>query len=325
VAEKAGTYLPAEDATVTHLEVLEALRHEKTVIVYVKDAVLSTYFSSMKGQIEEGIRTYIENNGKNPLSIYQEIIQMVQLPPGYDPYTWVLVHDLVEREIYLEQLHLGVDIKDKISTYLSKLLRDGVSLIPYKSQFAQNALHVKVFEEYKDLSKVVMSKMTSAHLSNKDWTSILTVLREKVKGGEIVRQIGEYRKQTLGRYRDCSAISLYLRNGDMMERIAADGRVGGGEFYHLETDRDSSFVVQTYLANQSGQVYLWYREKKRTVYLTFREGEFVLCLHFVLEQERGKSEVERYQQDYIRGILEEQGNFQFIELVMGGMKNAKIS
>lgn len=131
---------------------------------------------------------------------------------------------------------------------------------------------------------------------------------------------GQYNVQPLGKYRDCSGITLYHRRGSQMVLIAKDGRVSGEHFYDLDAHKESSYVVQAYLS--PNQYNLWYRENKQRLYLTVSEAEYVLCLHFELEEQCDTMQIERYKEEYLNGILEGKQEFlEFVTLVLGGVKN----
>ncbi|MGZ4113430.1 MAG: hypothetical protein ACXVP5_13405, partial [Tumebacillaceae bacterium] len=67
---------------------------------------------------------------------------------------------------------------------------------------------------------------------------------------------------------------------------------------------------------------IWYREDKKTIYLVIRVEEYVLCHHFILEKKIPLATVVQHTDDFICGIMGEQGDFiGIVQLVLGGMKH----
>lgn len=323
INNKAGSYLKKEKKTVTHLEFLKAFEEHKLILVFVEDNIRQTYFSKIKPLMDKTIAIYQKSNVCEPdgeilLEIAQKVNDKVG-SPDIEPYTWLFIRDLVSKNIYCESFSLGVSVNTLIKDYLSDFLRGGSLLIPMENSIKENLERIAIYEE---LDELVHHLLESCHIGQvHDWRTFLTVLREKMKGGEIVVDIGEYLKISLGVIKDCSAITLYQKDGNLLKFIEKSGHARGENNYQLNSD--SSFVSTTY--NKNSECLFW-REDKNIFYLTTRIRDLVMSFHFPYDSSWNKQKIIDSQRDILNGIMKIQGNalnLKLVKLILGGLPHEK--
>lgn len=317
IADQAGSYLQQDDATVTHIEMLHAYNQKKSMIVFVDDSIHELFFhKNVYRNIQAAMDTYQQENGCEANSVYTLVKELKGLPQNVDVYTWVLLYDIVRKGIYWEQLHRGVGLTEKLTHYLSNRLKTGLSLLPDQKQIIRNAILAEEYGEFQDLVIEVMPLFHTITIQQQDWQTFLTILREKLKGAQIVKET-PYRQEVLGSFGNCTGIALYKREETIMRRIERDGRAQGEAFYEL-TEKDK-FVVDAMLKpHEEG---LYYREDKRTVYFTTKIGQYVLSAHFKLDRSWSKTRVMTFQKEIISAILKTNRMYVlFVKLALGGMR-----
>jgi hypothetical protein len=192
IYNKAGTIVPAERKTVTHLEFLKAYRQQKEIIVFAEKETKSVFFHMFKQPLEEAAQSYLEQHGRPHPSLLDVVQSIPDRPTDmYDDYTWVILYDLLEKGIYFEDLTVNDNGEFEIdftlnclSDYLSDMLRRGAAMLPVAEEFISATELVSQYDDYRDLAVELMR--TVENVSIRDWRDFLAVLKEKMRGGEIL-------------------------------------------------------------------------------------------------------------------------------------------
>lgn len=319
IHNKAGTYLKHEKKTVTHLEFLKAFDQKKLILVFVEKNIIQTYFNRVKQLIDESITKYIKASGSKPnqdvmLEFASKATDAISRPE-IDPYIWLFIRDIVEKNMYCENFELGMSVRDLLKDYLSDMLRGGSLLIPFEQSIDENVRRLSIYEDFDELVQQLLGTCKYGMID--DWRSFLTLLREKMKGGVITLQDGQYLNRTLGTVKDCSAITIYRREDKSMLFVEKSGHAGGEKKFQL--DDDSSYISITYRTNSEC---LFWREDKKMFYLTTRVGESVMSFHFPYDNSWKKQHIIDSQNDILNGIMKLQGNalnLKLVKLLLGGL------
>ncbi|UUZ95812.1 DUF4062 domain-containing protein [Paenibacillus sp. P25] len=315
IKDRVGTYKPELQTTVTHLEFLQAFAKKKTILVFVDEAVTTAYFRSVRRRIIDFTEKSQSENGRPPRA--GQMLEMLRsedgLPGHVDPYVWLFVHDLVQRNIYCEPLNAGVGIDWR--SYFSDLLRRGTPLLPVAEDLLQSQRLVELYNEYQELSSVLLKELDIRSIRRLD--KFLAAFRRKLKGSVIYRRYGEYMEEPIGEILDCSAVTLYKRDGDRMRLEAKEGEAEGEAFYRLD-DREA-YVSSTY--HNRGKERLWFfREDKGLFYCCILVRDYVLTLHFPSDGTWDTQKFVYYNDDINNGIMEKSSmNVELVKTILGGI------
>ncbi|WP_047153357.1 DUF4062 domain-containing protein [Aneurinibacillus tyrosinisolvens] len=327
VHNKGGTYLENAGKTVTHLEFIEAHAKQKLILVFIEDSVKKRYFQDVKWIILEFIGNYTREHGRKPhqRSIFEMLKGQagnnnsgIPSPSEVDPYVWVFLYDIIEEKgLYAESLYLGVIVDWK--QYASDIMRRGAILIPHSEQLKKSAELASSYGEFSDLAFNLLGKIEIKSIP--DWSRFLASLRNRIIGGEIHEEFGGFTSVPLGEIKNCSAIAVFKRSGNLLELVSSEGDTTPDSFYELGDE--SSFVSLTYQQDSDNEQ-LYFRDTKRMFYLTFRVNEYVISYHFPAVSDWNQEKYNDFHEDITNGIINTHANvliFDFMKLILGGLQD----
>ncbi|MFC5649401.1 DUF4062 domain-containing protein [Paenibacillus solisilvae] len=315
IKDKGGTFYPDADRTVTHMEYMRALQTNKTILVFVESSIKRNYFAAAKPVIAELTAQYMSETGRYPKA--SELIRSLQvqggLPAQVDPYVWLLVDDLVKKNMYFEELALGVPIQWR--EYFSDLLRRGVLLLPLEHTFETYVNQLREHEQFYEFIEQNMPLFQQ--VSTLPILSFLTSFMNKLKGGMVKHSYGDFMTDDIGMFHDCSAITLYKAAHDRMILIDAVGHASKAPYYLLSNHQ--SYVAITYNRTQRENVF--FDEKKKMFYLTIKCGERVMTCHFKAEPSWTTDTFMTFRESVMYGIMSHNKMmFEFTRKLIGGMQ-----
>lgn len=319
IKDKAGTYRKDAERTVTHLEFLQAFKSQKTILAFVDEGVMKTYFGQAKRLIADLTATHLADYRRlpSPETLMEELRRSSGLPAHIDPYIWFFLDDLVQRGIYCEPLSPGVSPDWK--SYFSDLLRRGTLLLPLARDMDQNA---RLARQYADLSELASSLVDTLDIGGfRHIDRFLSVVKKNIKGGFITKRYGEYIEEDVGELLDCTAVTLYRQQDGNMLLQGRTGLADGEPFYPLEDQQ--SFVSQSYRSPASGDYLIFYKEDKNIFYFCIPVGEYVMTLHFPAGGAWSAQTFWLFYEDIIHGIINKNPLLlELIELILGGIADA---
>lgn len=315
VGNHSGTYDKAAQRTVTHMEFLKAFDRGKTILVFVDAGVKALFFSRAKWAIDEYTEHHLNESGRYPApdSIVAALKLRDDLPDAVDPYVWFLLHDLAARNVYLDDLSLGVPIEWK--TYLSDLLRRGALLLPLQHSIAD---HGSRLEQFDDTFRFLTDHIPRLRISiDGQGDALLASLQGMMPGGVIHHHYGKYMSEAVGAYGACSGATLYLADQDCMRRVAQCGDTASLPAIRMTDQR--SYVV---LANKLDTDLVHYTELKQMFYCSFKSGKYVLTLHFPAGPGWDNQKFMIYQDSVNRVIINKNPYLvEMIKLILGGLQS----
>lgn len=314
IKDRAGTFYPDADRTVTHMEFMQAYNHNKTVLVFIESRVKALYFTSAKALIEEYIDHYKKENRKYPMAadIVSALSSSSKLPSHIDPYVWFFIHDLVDKGIYCEELALGVTINWK--DYFSDLLRRGVMLLPLENFFEVTEKSLTQHEEFYEF---ITESIPYLHAAQEELPSFLKLLMERLPGGIVKHHYGDYLSEEIGTFGPCSAIVLFKRHDDRMKFVAKAGKAMGKPVYAL--DNPNSYIALTYTLPLPEQVF--FKEAEPTFYLCLKTGEYVLTFHFPGDSGWNNDRFMAFRDSVLHAIINKNPVlFEFVRKLIGGIR-----
>jgi len=273
VGGRGGTYYRDAQRTVTHMEFIKAFDKGIPVLVFVDETVKSAFFGAVRKWMDDFLEQYAGESGKPPSPdvLLKALGQLPGVPSHVDPYVWFLLHDLAVRNVYMDNLSLGVRIDWK--TYFSDLLRRGSMLLPLRHSILENGRRLEQSETaFRLLSEVSALQKKPGGMN---FGEILTTIVNSMKGGVIEQRYGPYLTEAIGAYGDCIGATLYIRDDDKMKFVAKCADVAWNRSFRL--DDPGSYVALTYNLDKDA---VHYTQSKQLFYCCFKHGDYVLTLHF---------------------------------------------
>ncbi|MFE5323777.1 DUF4062 domain-containing protein [Paenibacillus sp. NPDC056579] len=315
IKDKGGTFYPDYDRTITHLEYMQAARLNKTILVFVETSVKNAFFGTVKPILEDITNRHVERTGGYPKAadVTAALKGHHQIPPYVDPYVWFLIDDLVKKGVYFEDLSLGVAINWR--DYFSDLLRRGVLLLPLEMTFEAYIKQIQIYEEFQlfiDLSIPVFQQLPIQNTA-----SLFRIFMNHLKGGVIRHRYGNLFSEDIGTFADCSAITVYGRSDDKMTLAFQLGATTSEP--HFQIDDDQSYVSIT--AKRDSQEQLFFKEGKKTLYLTVKCRDRVMTCHFRADSSWDSKKFVTFRDDILYAIMNQNPMiFEFARKLIGGMQ-----
>ncbi|TVY01187.1 DUF4062 domain-containing protein [Cohnella terricola] len=296
VGQRGGTYYKNVQRTVTHMEFIKAYDKGKTILIFVDTNVKAAFFGGIKRWMDEFLEQYIDesNHPPSPDAMMSALKQIPGIPGHIDPYVWFLLHDLSIRNVYLDDLSLGVTIDWK--SYFSDLLRRGSMLLPLQYSIIENGKRLEQSEEaFRLLSELSAFMQTSEGI---DYEAILKAIMHKMGGGIIEQRYGQYMAETIGSYKACIGATLYVHENEKMKFVAKYADVAWNRSFRL--DDKSSYVALTFHLDKDT---VHYTQAKQMFYCCFKYGSFVLTLHFPADPDWDNRKYVLYQESVNDAII----------------------
>ncbi|WP_158560830.1 DUF4062 domain-containing protein [Paenibacillus contaminans] len=315
ISNKAGTFYEKSQRTVTHMELIEAYTRRKTILVFVDSAVKAEYFSKAKVTIEEYVEAHIAETSSFPkASEIVTALRLADLSSHIDPYVWFLIHDIVGRGIYFEDLSLAVAPDWKM--YFSDLLRRGIQLMPFKDAIETNERQLEQYDHFYD---ILASVIPSINITGfRSLTAFLESFQRSVSG-EVVEHDYGFVKEPVGSFSACSAVTLYEFQKDRMVVLGKTGSATGDDYYLL--DNKDSFVALTY-SNPEPDDQVFFKESNCTFYFCLRLPNHVMTFHLPCGQEWNTDKFIASKDSVIRAIIHKNAlAFDFVRRLIGGMQH----
>lgn len=317
LGNKAGTYDPIAQRTVTHMEFIKAHEQGKTILVFGDVELKSLFFGKVKPIIEQFVEQSIAKHERfpSPLHIMNKLSADADVPSHVDAYVWYFLYDMLMRKVYIDDLSLGVPID--WGAYFSDLLRRGSLLLPLEPFIEDNTTRLEQFDEAFDILSGLIPEIQISSLKNAN--RFLDSLVSRLQGGVIEQNYGPYMSEKVGYYENCSGATLYRFEAELSKLVlvAAAGDAKGPDIYEL--DNQSSYAVLTYnMGDQEEQIF--YKESKAMFYYCIRMGKYVLTLHFPCNPAWDYVMFIHYKEYANHAILSKNPLvIQFIKLFLGGV------
>ncbi|MFC4597596.1 DUF4062 domain-containing protein [Cohnella hongkongensis] len=313
IGSRGGTYDRESQRTVTHLEFIQAYDKSKTVLVFADATVKAAFFGTARRWIDEFLEQYIAESGRPPST--DELVAALRHHPGLpahvDPYVWFLLHDLTVRNVYIDDLSLGVRID--WPAYFSDLLRRGSMLLPLRRSIAENSRRLAQSDEAFRLLSELVSLQPGP--DGPDCEAILSAVGSRMSGGPIEHRYGAYVSETVGTYEACIGATLYVRDNDRMRFVAKWGDVAWNRSFR--PDDKSSYVALTYQMNKDT---VHFTQSKMMFYACFKHREHVLTLHFPAGPGWDSRKYVSYQESVNDAIMNKNPYLVLmVKMVLGGM------
>ncbi|GIP34316.1 DUF4062 domain-containing protein [Paenibacillus sp. J2TS4] len=315
ISNKAGTFYKESQRTVTHMELIEACARRKTILVFVDSAVKAEYFAKAKAIIEEYIEACKAETSSFPkASEIVTALRSADLSSQVDPYVWFLLHDIVGRSIYFEDLNLAVAPDWKV--YFSDLLRRGIQLMPFKDAIETNERQLDQHEHFYDILTNVIPIVNIAGF--RSLKAFLETFQRSVTGDVVEYDYG-FVKEPVGSFGDCSAVTLYEFQNDRMVVMEKTGSATGEDYYLL--DNKDSFVALTY-SNPEPDDQVFFKESNCTFYFCLRLPNHVMTFHLPCGPEWNTDKFMASKDSVIRVIIDKNAlAFEFARMLIGGMQH----
>ena len=313
VGSRGGTYYKEAQRTVTHMEFIQAYDKNKTILVFADTTVKAAFFGTARQWIDDFLEQAVAESGRPPST--DEVLAALGshsgLPAHVDPYVWFLLHDLAARNVYMDDLSLGVRID--WPGYFSDLLRRGSMLLPLKGSIIENGRRLAQSDEaFRLLSELALLQPGP---EGPDYETILGAVASRMPGGRIERRYGPYVSETVGTYGDCIGATLYVRDGDKMRHVAKWADVAWNRSFRLNDK--SSYVALTYQMNKD---IVHYTQGKTMFYACFKHGEYVLTLHYPAGPDWDNRKYIAYQESVNDAIMNKNPYLVFlVKMVVGGL------
>jgi hypothetical protein len=314
VGNYGGTYYKEARRTVTHLEFIKAYDRGKTVLVFVDTTVKAIFFGTIRKWLDDFMEQYIDESGHPPSPdvILTALKQNPAIPAHIDPYVWFLLHDLSMRNVYMDDLSLGVPIDWK--TYFSDLLRRGSILLPLRHSIAENGRRLEQSEEAFSLLSEFSQLQQKADGSR--YESILQAIAHKMSGDTIEQRYGHYLSEAIGAYKACIGATLYVKDHEKMRFVAKCADVAWNRSFRL--DDQSSYVALTYNLNKDT---VHYTQAKQMFYCCLKQGDFILTLHFPAGPDWDNRKYMIYQENVNNAIINKNPYLVFmVKMILGGLQ-----
>lgn len=316
IGGKAGTYYPQALRTITHMEFLKAHEEEKTILVFADIEINAMFFGQVKPILDEYIDVYISNEDRfpTPTHIMEMLKQDERVPQNVDPYIWYLLHDMLLRKVYIDDLSLGVPIDWKV--YFSDLLRRGTLLLPLEESIEQNADRLDQFDEAFELMTCLLPNLRINGLRHAD--QFLELIMKRLTGGTIEQAYGQYMTESVGYYEDSCAATLYELRDEGLWLVALAGDATSVPLFRLE-DKSSYVVLTIDLGDPGEQVF--FKEAKSMFYHCIRSGNHVITLHYPADPDWNYKKFIHYKESVNHAIMSKNPLIiEFIKLCLGGMQ-----
>ncbi len=313
VGSRGGTYYKEAQRTVTHMEFIQAYDKNKTLLVFVDTTVKAVFFGTARQWIDDFREQYISEAGRSPSA--DEVLAALRHHPGLpahiDPYVWFLLHDLSVRNVFMDDLSLGVTIDWR--NYFSDLLRRGSMLLPLSRSIADTGRRLAQSDEaFRLLSELISLQPKTG---GTDYESILNAVAGRMTGGRIEQRYGPYVSEKVGTYGDCIGATLYVREGDKMRFVAKCADVAWNRSFRL--DDKSSYVALTYQMNKD---IVHYTQSKTMFYACFKHGEHVLTLHYPADPDWDNRKYITYQESVNDAIMNKNPYVVLmVKMILGGL------
>ncbi|MFC7394275.1 DUF4062 domain-containing protein [Scopulibacillus cellulosilyticus] len=331
IGQKVGSKDPKTGLSITHLEYKRALHTGKPILVFAETAVKKIFFDNgMLKQLSEKITSNEEVRGlpvddkfviESAEQIHKEIGSIIYQGSGfeYDPYTWFFLWDVAkDNQVY--EISTGIDKINEIKNYLSHFLKKSVAYLSDEELFNSSVYTANEYIETQNFIFETLDLMKNGKIQ--DWYTFLASLQDKLKEGVILKDAGTYAQETICKFSNCKAITLYKydEQEDVMVLVEGTG-IYDKKRTKFNLDDNNSYVAQTY--NCSGNDYTYfYNEDKQTLYFTYKISQaFVLCCHYKLSEKLSEDIVNGFEDEILDGIMNSQGGnlHVFTSRLLGGI------
>ncbi|RBP00008.1 DUF4062 domain-containing protein [Rossellomorea aquimaris] len=321
VSHKAGNYIEAYKATVTHCEFQAAHQNNKHIIVFVQEDIYRLFWYDLRFMIAEMVEEYKKSHHGMEPDTYKDIAEEAwnkhpEKSDSIDSYVWGFLFDIYQKGHYLEQIALGVDTIKTIKRYFSDLFRKGSRYLALKDEIDEQISEGPTYRKHAEFTSRMIDYLREGEIQNP--RMFLEYLQRFLKKGIIYSKPGTVFEKVLGEYESCSGSTLYKKADQELQLIAASGMASDdNSAYSLEDS--TSYVVRAF---ESENPELFYSEEKRQLYLGVKSGHYVICFHYPVDSFWTEETVQRFKEDIMRDIIEtEPALFRnFAIKLLGGIK-----
>ncbi|MDF2652677.1 MAG: hypothetical protein K0Q73_8482 [Paenibacillus sp.] len=315
IGSSAGTYYPEAKRTVTHLEFIKAFDKGKMILVFADVRVKSKFFSVVKRLIDEIIEHYQAETRSYPSP--EKVMMAIQgndkVPKEIEPYVWYLLYDMTIRNVYVDDLSLGVPVH--WNDYFSDLLRRGSMLLPLQSSIIENNTRL---EQYDEAFSALSEMIPQVHISGlRSKEHFLKAIMSRMSGGTIEHHYGPFMSETVGNFGACCGATLYIQDGEKLKFVAKTGTAAGVAQFSIHDQ--SSYVVLTFKLKTD---VVHYTESKQMFYCSMISGPYILTLHFPSSAAGWSNQKYVLYQESVNDAILNKNPYlvELIKIVLGGMQ-----
>jgi hypothetical protein len=334
----ANSKLMNGNVTPTYLEYKAALQTRKHILVFVSPDV-KRGFDFISPELKKLYETYLHDNHRTPDSPFDPFKDWIgnqinndgiakQILTKADPFVWAFLYEVYNNREWVYDFDISETEKNawKISQMLSTSLRSVVSLIAEREQIEElkgQASYLLNFADYTltmliEKNNIMYNRYANQENKKELWSDFLEQGIIFLKQPKDIIQAPDFNPVIVNKIADCYAASLYLydeKQGELLTLVGTTGEITAPEVYTLEEGCDF-FVVDAF--NKEERI-ISFREDKQTIYLTEPIGDFVLCLHFLLDKKWTEENVKAYVEEIERAIIKENDYFfEYLKLLIGG-------
>lgn len=331
----ASSKLMKGNVTPTYLEYKTALNEKKHILVFVSPEVKKN-FQQIHSELKRLHEGYKEVNHRAPDSPFDPLEKWIedgqknegltkQLLEVADPFVWAFLYEIYNNQHWLYEFDISKSEEQakNISAMLSTSLRSVVGLISERKQIQKLKDQATYLLNYADYTldmfnekNSIISRVVDA-VENKDlWSNFLTKgIKFLQKPTEII-QAPDFNPTVVNTINGCFAASLYYYNEEInvLTLVGTTGEITAEEEFSL--NQEDVFVVDAFKNEDRISVYV---ENKQTIYITEPIGDYVLCLHFSLDEKMTTAAVTAYIKEIESSIFDKhEYYFGFLKLLIGG-------
>ncbi|WP_317984462.1 DUF4062 domain-containing protein [Bacillus cabrialesii] len=315
------------NVTPTYLEFQEAWKKKKHILVFVNPDIKKRFFE-LKKDFDSLYNQYIEENHRPPDSPFDPFESWIASQDGMvkrhleaaDPFVWAFLYDIYIKRYWLYEFDYAQSEKEakQIAQMISNSLKTVVDFIPRLDELTEIEEQQSYLVEYAEHTLTMLHQRNLIlNKEQQDWSNFLKQGIEFLNHSYEIIQAKDTNPVVVNHINSCYAASLYFQDGETLRLVGKAGDITAPEVFALY--EEGIHVVDAF--NQ-GERLITYREDKKTFYITEAVDSFVLCLHFLLEEDWDVKRAEAYAQEVECAIMDKHLlYFEFLNLLIGGSTN----
>ncbi|ARF70037.1 hypothetical protein B7C51_22575 [Paenibacillus larvae subsp. pulvifaciens] len=259
-------------------------------------------------------REYVAEHRSKPKfrDMLSRLENHAELPPQVDPYVWLFLYDLNQKNLYLQAMKYGISIDWK--AHLSDMLRRSAALLSMGKEMERKFQLSDMYDRaYGMLQKLF--ETISFTIRIEDLPRCLYILQSSMRGAEICYDYAPYTKEMIGMIAPCSGVTLYKDNGTSIKYVGGCGDVRG--ISNIRLTDTNSYIARSY---QLKQMTLSYTELKQVFYFCLPKGKYVITFHFPADASWDENKFNTYHHEALHGIIKyNMMMLQVIDVLIGGL------
>ncbi len=309
--------------TPTYLEFQEAWKNKKHILVFVNSDIKKK-FLDLRKDFDSLYNQYIEEYRRPPNSPFEPFESWIANQDGFtsrhlqaaDPFVWAFLYDIYKKGYWLYEFDFaqsGEEAK-KISRMISNSLKTVVSYIPRLDELAEIDKTYSYLVPYASHTLTMLAqKNLILNKEKENWSNFLEHAIEFLNHSYDIIQAKDTNPVVVNRINSCYAASLYLQEEETLRLVGEVGDITAPEVFALYEEG-----IRVVDAFNQGERLIDYREDKKSFY--FVEpiyNNFVLCLHFSIEDEWDEGCAKAYADEVECAIMEKHNLYlEFLSLLI---------